>query len=73
MTLYKSSEVFRETDELKSCNLLIHLVLTLNDIELTEGKKQSIIEIVAVLKRNGLKSPNERVSEIPAYDCLLSQ
>lgn len=46
---------------------MIHLILALSDINITLEKKRKILGIVSVLKRYGLKSPNDRDLEI--MDC----
>lgn len=63
LTLYKGNKTFRECDLLKECGLIIHLILALSDAKLTLEKKRKIIGIVAVLRKYGLKSPDDRFSD----------
>ena len=67
ITLYKGNKNFRDNAIYQEIVVLIHLILALSDINITLEKKRKILGIVSVLKRYGLKSPNDRDLEI--MDC----
>lgn len=64
LTLYKGNAEFRESDLFKECSILTQLVLSLSDVDISTEKKRGIMGIVSILKKYGLKSPNDRDLEV---------